>query len=246
VRFRELLALAALFALACSHADTGPPPRGPVTPLDPATTGVIEGAVLIDGTPPASARIEMTGDPACATRGQTVDLGDVVVRDGGVANAFVYLAEGLEGRVFERPTGAVTIDQHGCLYMPRVAGAQTGQTIEFVNSDPTLHNVHLQAVRSSGMNFGMATRGARRAIHIDAPEVMIVVRCEVHPWMRAYLGVLDHPYFAVTPPDGRFRFANVPEGDYTLATWHERLGVARQSVHVARGEVARADVRVGR
>ena len=182
----------------------------------------------------------------CAARGETVDVGDVVVGGGRVANAFVYLAKGVEGRVFERPTAAVTIDQRGCLYGPRVAGAQTGQTIEFINSDPTLHNVHLQAERSPGMNFGMAMRGARRAIHVDAPEVMIVVRCEVHPWMRAYLGVLDHPYFTVTPPDGRFRFADVPEGDYTLAAWHERLGVVQQSVHVARREVARADVRYGR
>jgi plastocyanin len=246
VRLRELAALASFVALACSHSDSGPPPRGPVTPLDPATAGAIEGTVLLDGTPPASARVAFTGDPACVTaQGERLDVGDVLVRDGRVANAFVYLARGLEGRVFARPTRAVTIDQSGCLYVPRVAGAQTGQAIEFVNSDPTLHNVHLEPKRSSGTNFGMAVQGARRSMHIDVPEAMITVRCEVHPWMRAYLGVLDHPYFAVTSPDGSFRLGEVPAGDYTMAVWHERLGVVERSIGVTPQRVTRADVRFG-
>ena len=189
--------------------------------------------MLLDGPPPAGTKLRLAGDPACAAAdGDLVDVGDVRVEEGRVANAFVYIARGLEGRVFERPKEPVTIDQRGCLYMPRVSGAQTGQRIEFVNSDPTLHNVHLEPGRSSGMNFGLATTGSRRSIHIDVAEVPIVVRCDVHPWMRAYLAVLDHPYFAVTGRDGSFRFADVPQGGLTLAVWHERLGARQVSVTV--------------
>ena len=83
----------------------------------------------------------------------------------------------------------------------------------------------------------------RRSIHIDAPEVMVVVRCDVHPWMRAYLGVLDHPYFAVTPSDGSFRLGDVPAGDYTLAVWHERLGSQERKVSVRAQQVTTAEIR---
>lgn len=230
VRRRELVAVA-LFALSCSRPDAGPPARDPATPLDPATTGNIEGVVRLEGPAPARTRLRLAGDPACvAVHGESVDAGDLLVEGGRVGNAFVYVARGLEGRVFERPTESVTIDQRGCLFVPRVSGAQTGQPIEFINSDAMLHNVHMEPKRSSGTNFGMAVKGARRTIHIDAPEVMVGIRCDVHPWMRAYLGVLEHPYFAVTRSDGSFRLAHVPAGDYMLAVWHERLG--RQELNV--------------
>ena len=241
MRLRALLALASVIVFSCSHADSGAPARGPATPLDPATTGTIEGTVSLDGPPPAATRLRLAGDPACtAAHGQSVDAGDLPAQEGGLGNVFVYVAHGLEGRVFERPKEPVTIDQRGCLYMPRVSGAQTGQLIEFVNSDPTLHNVHTEAKNSSGTNFGMAVQGGRRSIHIDAPEVMVQVRCDVHPWMRAYLGVLDHPYFAVTPSDGRFRLGDVPAGDYTLAVWHERLGTRELRVTVRAQQATRA------
>ena len=244
MRLRGLLALASLIVFSCSRADSGAPARGPATPLDPATTGTIEGTVSLEGAPPAANRLRLAGDPACtAAHGESVDAGDRLVEGGRVANVFVYVAHGLEGRVFERPKEPVTIDQRGCLYLPRIGGAQTGQPIEFVNSDPTLHNVHTEAKNSSGMNFGMAVQGARRSIHIDAPEVMVLVRCDVHPWMRAYLGVLDHPYFAVTPSDGSFRLGNVPAGDYTLAVWHERFGSQERKVGVRPQQVTTAEIR---
>lgn len=245
--FPSRLALALLLLLAaCSHPDTGPPVRAPATPLDPETAGTIEGRVIYLGTPPSAAEIEFAGDPACtAVHPAKADAGDVLVRDGRVENAFVYIERGLEGRVFERPKEPSRIDQRGCLYAPRVTGAETGQSIEFLNSDPTLHNVHTQPERSSGTNFGMAVQGARRSIHIDEPEVMVRVRCDVHPWMRAYVGVLDHPYFTVTGKDGAFRLGNVPAGEYTVAVWHERFGKRDARVVVRAQQTTSAEFRFG-
>jgi plastocyanin len=147
-----------------------------------------------------------------------------------VENAFVYIKSGLGGRVFAVPSNPVTIDQKGCVYHPHVAAAQVDQPIEFVNSDPILHNVHGTPGDSSPWNFGMSIQGSKRTVKVPKPDVMVDVRCDVHPWMHAYVGVVDHPYFAVTGADGRFTFADVPPGDYTIAAWHERFGTRETNV----------------
>ena len=235
--------LLAGFAFACSSSDP-PPERGPATPIDPATTGTISGSVTLAGSPPPATKLSLAGDPACvAAPSGPADAGDVLVHDGKVENAFVYLEKGLEGKVFERPKETAILDQKACVFAPRIAGAQTGQPIEFLNSDPTLHNVHTQPKASSGVNFGLAQRGARRAIYINKPEVMVTVRCDVHPWMRAFVGVLDHPYFAVTGTDGSFRFEGVPAGSYTLTSWHERFGTKSESVTVAAQQQATTELK---
>jgi hypothetical protein len=214
------LVLGVALLVACSREEEVPP-RGPATPLDPATVGTIAGKVLFRGTPPPPTELRMSADAACG--GRTISF-DVKVNDGRVENAFVYLREGLGERVFELPKEAVTIDQTGCMYEPHVLGLQTGQELVFVNSDPTLHNVHTTPEKSRAVNFGMGVKGARRSIRIARPEVMVTVKCDVHPWMRAYVGVLDHPYFAVTGADGTFRLADVPPGEYVVEAWHERFG----------------------
>jgi plastocyanin len=238
-RFAALV-FVGLLGFACSKEDQAPS-RGPATPLDPATTGAIVGKVLYRGAPPPASRVQVKGDAACETEAADSPAGeDVSVRDGRVQNAFVYLKEGLGDRVFDLPRESVTIDQRGCRYIPHVVGVETGQELVFLNSDATLHNVHTQPQRSSAVNFGMGVKGAKRPVRFTKSEVMVPVKCDVHPWMRAYIGVLDHPYFFVTGADGTFRLEKVPAGSYTIEAWHERFGTRQAKVTLA--EKASAEV----
>jgi plastocyanin len=170
-------ALAILLLIGCARDDAPAANRGPVTPLDPALTGTVSGTVRLDGPVPPETVLHVAGDRACAALGRSeVAAGDVLVSAGRVENALVYVARGLEGRVFERPKETLLIDQRGCAFVPRIAAVESGQRIEFVNSDSTLHNVHIVAEHSAGMNFGLGVVGASRSVHIDAAEVMVALR----------------------------------------------------------------------
>jgi len=241
-RLAPLAGVALILLAACSR-EAEPPARGAASPTPAAgVAATISGKVVFSGEPPAATVLRMSGDAAC---GSTAPAVDVSVENGRVANAFVYVRDGLEKVVFERPSTPVEIDQKGCMYLPHVAGVQTGQQIVFLNSDPTLHNVHTMPKKSRAVNFGLGVKGAKRAIHIDHPEVMVTVQCDVHPWMRAYLGVLDHPHFAVTGADGAFRFPNLPPGDYVVEAWHERFGRRTANVKVGEGETAEVELTFG-
>jgi len=229
--------IALVLVAACGGGgDPCDAPRTP-TPLDRSSAGSIAGTVTFEGSVPAMTALRLTGDPGCAAaHAGPVLAGDALVHDGRVENAFVYLEKGLGDRVFAVPAAAVTIDQRGCVYAPHVAGVQTCQPIEFLNSDALLHNVHGSPRLSRSWNFSMGVQGSRRTVRLAEPEVMVEVRCDVHPWMRAYLGVVDHPYWAVTGSDGRFTLADVPPGDYVAAAWHERFGTRTQQVTVGAKE----------
>lgn len=241
----RLLAVSAVLLLGvlagCGGGDA-PAARTP-TPLDHATTGTIAGVVSLEGTPAAMSELRLGSDPGCAAQHQgPVLAGDALVHDGHVEDAFVWLKEGLGDRVFAVPAEAVKVDQKGCLYHPRVVGAQVGQAVAFVNSDPLLHNVHGTPAAARGWNFGLPVQGARRTIRVDKPEVMISLRCDVHPWMQGWLGVVDHPYFAVTGADGRFTLRDVPPGDYVVGAWHERFGTREARVSLPPHGAAEASV----
>lgn len=230
---RWLPALALL--VACGGGDSVCDRARPATPLDAATLGTINGTVTLQGPPPAMVTLRISGECA-ALHKEPVPVGDAIVQDGLVQSAFVYLKDGLGDRTFAVPATPVVIDQAGCIYRPHVAGAQTCQPVQFVNSDAFLHNVHGSPRLSSAWNFGMSVQGSRREVRIAKPEVMIGVRCDVHPWMQAWLGVLDHPFFAVTGADGRVALRGVPAGDYLVASWHERFGVREARVTLGAGE----------
>jgi plastocyanin len=231
-----LLVAATIVLGGCEHPPATPRPAHTPTPLDATTTGTISGHVRFAGPAPPPRRVEIASDPTCvAAHPEGLALDDVRGDAGMLADAFVYVARGLEDRVFAVPQTPVVVDQRGCLYVPRVVGAQVGQRIEFVNSDDTLHNVHGAPTFSPAWNFGLAFVGARRAIVLERAEVPVVVQCDVHPWMHAALGVVDHPYFAVTGRDGGFALAQVPAGHYVVAAWHPRLGGREQAVDVTPG-----------
>jgi hypothetical protein len=224
---RLTLTLVLLLLVACGGGSC--PERTAPTPLDHATTGSIVGAVTFHGDPPPATPVPL--DRGCSALHQgAVTAGDVLVKDHRVQNAFVYIREGLGDRVFPQPTTPVEIDQRGCLFAPRVAAAETCQEIVFLNSDPVLHNVHGFPKTSSAWNFSLSQAGSRRSVRVPAPEAMIRVGCDVHPWMQSYVGVVNHPYFAVTGADGAFTLKDVPPGDYVVASWHERFGTREQKV----------------
>jgi hypothetical protein len=178
----------------------------------------------------------MDAEAACekAHAGHPVyDQSLILSKDGGLVNAFVYIQSGLEGKTFEPVSDPVVLDQHGCLYAPHVLGMRAGQTLAVKNSDPVSHNIHPMARDNREWSEQQSPGAADLQRKFARPEIMIPVKCDVHKWMRAYIGVLPHPYFTVTGADGSFEIRNVPPGDYTIAVWHEKLGERTGPVHLA-------------
>jgi plastocyanin len=158
------------------------------------------------------------------------------VKDGGLDNVFVYVKDGLGNYYFDVPTESLKLDQQGCRYSPHVFGIRVGQPLEIVNNDSTLHNVHALAQSNPEFNFPQQIQGMKNQKTFTAREVMVKFKCDVHGWMNAYAGVLDHPYFAVTTSGGRFELKNLPAGSYTIEAWHERLGVQSQKITIGEKE----------
>lgn len=210
--------------------------------VDAATAAVIHGVVDFTGKRPKATAIDMSEDPACvqARKGKSYESPVAVNAKGALANAFVYIKSGLEGKHFSPPASPVTIDQNGCWFRPRVLGIQTGQMLQVINSDPVTHNIHPMAQVNREWNHSQGEGDAPLARKFIKPEVMIRVKCNIHPWMHAYIGVVEHPYFAVTREDGSFDLPNLPPGTYTLEVWHETLGTQQQTITVGPSQKAEA------
>jgi len=218
---------------ACGGGDSAKPARQP-TPLDLSTTGTITGVVQVEGAVPEQSIAQLSGWSECAAQHPEGNpkAGDILVKDGKLQNALVYIKDGLGERVFAVPPTPVVLDQKGCVFLPRILGAQTGQDIKMLNSDPLAHNVHGLPKNSPSWNFSLGVKGASRTMAVAKPEAMIEIKCDIHPWMRAYVGVFDHPYFMLSNDEGRFTLKDVPPGEYTIEAWHERFGVQSQKVTV--------------
>jgi hypothetical protein len=233
-RSLPLVLSTALLAAACgggspTPATTAPPPDA--KRVDPATMGNVSGRVTFEGTPPENAAVNLASDPACVTaRPDGLKVDAVMVNNGGLENVFVYVKDGLGNYYFETPTTPVTLDQKGCHYSPHVFGLRTGQPLEIVNSDQTLHNVNAMAQVNQAFNMGQPMQGMKSQKMFTKPEVMVRIKCDVHGWMTAFAGVLNHPYFAVTANGGAFELKDLPPGTYTIEAWHEKLGTQTQSV----------------
>jgi plastocyanin len=207
--------------------------------VDPATTGTVTGSVALDGTAPKNEAIKMNADPVCLreAKGTQTQETYMVGADGkAIANVFVYVKDGLGNYVFDTPTETAKIDQKECRYHPHVFGMRVGQPLEIVNSDPTLHNIHAMPKANQEFNNGQPIQGMKMTHTFTAKEVMVPFKCDVHGWMNAYVGVLDHPYYAVTKEDGKFELKDLPAGTYTIEAWHEKFGTQTSSVTIAAKE----------
>jgi plastocyanin len=236
---RPLLILAAsvivMSVVACGggQQETAPTPAAaPVAnPVDPATAAAIKGTVRLEGTPPAAQVINRRSDPYCEQQGEARTQ-VFVISGGGLENVFVYVKEGLGDLKFPVPTTPVVLDQRGCTYVPRVFGIQVGQPLEILNSDETLHNIHALPMNNREFNRGQALKGLKHTHVFTTPEVMVPFKCDVHNWMNAWVGVLTHPFYAVSGTGGAFEITGLPPGTYTIEVWHEKLGTQTQSVTV--------------
>ena len=186
--------------------------------LQLATAGDLTGKVTLKGTPPAERTIEMDATCGKMHPGPVTTRHYVVGKDGGLANVFVYIKDNKGGSAGPEPV----IDQVGCLYQPYVTGVMTGQKFKIKNSDPLLHNVHATPKVNGEFNIGQPSQGQENEKSFDKPEVLVRMKCDVHNWMFAYVGVVDTGYFAVTDADGNFKIANVPAGDYTVVAFHQK------------------------
>ncbi|HEY6293973.1 MAG TPA: carboxypeptidase regulatory-like domain-containing protein [Terriglobia bacterium] len=212
-------------------------------PPGQASTGQINGKIYLKGAKPKLARIMMDQDPVCASvHPQPVYAEDGEVNsDGAVPNAFLYIKSGLQQSNFPTPSQPVILDQRGCVYVPHVLGAMVGQVLKVVSSDPTTHNVHFMPKENREYNASQIPGAAPLVMRFTRPEIMIPVKCNQHPWMKAYIGVVSNPFYAVTGDDGAFTIKGLPPGDYTVAAWTATFGTQEQKVTVRAGQPATAD-----
>ena len=204
--------------------------------LQLATAGDITGTVTLKGTSPSDVKIDMSSDPKCSAQHATPATTHhyVVNPQGEVANCVVAL-QGISGKSTGASAPTVMLDQKGCEYVPQILAIQTGQKLEVENSDPTLHNVDIQPVDTSGNkgdNQAQLPGSAPLTFTFSHPEMFMKFKCDVHPWMFAWVSVFDHPYFAVTDKDGKYTIKNVPDGKYTIAVYHRKFAPSGQTAQV--------------
>jgi plastocyanin len=191
--------------------------------------------------------IDMSANPACQkAHPKPVVSEEVIVNGNGtLKNAFVWVKEGVPAGKWAVPSMQAVVDQQGCIYTPHVSGVMVGQQVEFRNSDETNHNIHPLPSQNREWNESQPPKGEPKTKTFDQEEIMIPVKCNIHPWMRAYIGVVHHPFFAVTGDDGSFSIAGLPPGKYTVEAWHERFGKQDVEVTVAAKDTKTADFTMG-
>jgi len=224
-------------------SDAGGEAQAAAPAVDPAIAATVTGTVSFTGTAPVGTAIDMSEEPACAEKHATTPMIQPVrVGDGGgLGDVFVYVKEGLGDMAFPTPAAAVVLDQNGCEYVPHVIGVMAGQDLTIKNSDPLLHNINTQPEINRGFNISQPRAGMESSRTFRDAEVMIPVKCDVHGWMNAYIGVTDNPYHAVSSADGSFTISGLPPGEYVIEAWHATLGASTQTVTVGDAETGTAD-----
>jgi len=243
MRYRiSLLAFLFLMSLRLSAAQT--PTESPEKPLYNANgnEATVTGTINVTGTIPEARRLDMSADAVCGQLNLKPRLDDLLVRDNKVQNVFVYLkSDFLNAHRFAVPDLDVILVQRNCYYSPRVLGLRVGQNLQIINSDPTVHNVHPTPKNNREWNQTHAPNALPMVKTFSHPEVLIPFKDNQHPWEKAYVAVMDHPFFAVSDESGKFESRCLPRRTYSLFVWHERLGEQELEITVAPGEIRNAD-----
>ena len=206
----------------------------------------ITGTVTYAGTAPKLPTIAMDADPVCAKKHPTPVVNEMLVLGSGntMGNVLVYVSKGLPaGKTYPAPSAPVTLDQNGCMYSPHVQGIMVGQTYHILNSDGILHNIHSLPKINSQFNKPMPPSVKETNTKFDKAEDVFKIKCDVHPWMEAYIGVFNHPFFATTKADGKFTISGLDPGTYTITAWHERLPAQTMTVTVPANGTATANIK---
>ncbi len=209
-----------------------------------AQAGTISGTIKYDGKVPQFKPIEMQADPICLSQHTSAIFPETLVLgpDNTMANVFVYVKGGLPaGQTYPIPAEAVVLDQKGCKYTPHVIGVMVKQPVKILNPDGTLHNVHVLSAKNAEQNFAMPKFRAEMTHTFDTAEFMFPVKCDVHPWMGAWVAVMPHPFYSVSKEDGKFSIANLPAGTYEIEAWHEKLGTQKATVTIGADETKEAN-----
>lgn len=202
----------------------------------PSGTAIVRGLVKVSGPRPAPTPMNMNADPSCAKLhpGGVTSEEVLAAADGGLQNVVVFVSEGLGDRTFDPSPQPISMEQKGCMYSPHVVSLRANQQLDIVNNDATTHNLHPVPANNREWNKAQAP-GTRVDATFAREEIAIPMKCNIHPWMRGYIAVFKHPFFAVTDSAGNFELKNLPPGDYTIEAWHEKLGRSTQKVSVGPG-----------
>jgi plastocyanin len=231
---RKLFSILALTLTICISA---PHAARAGNPTPTATAASVRGVVHFEGKVPAAKPVSMSADPVCAKQHPSPVLTQEIMADakGDLENVVVFVAEGLGDRTFDPPAQPAVVEQKGCLYQPHVLAVRANQPVQLVNDDATSHNIHPLPANNREWNKAEPP-GSKLEETFAREEIAIPVKCNVHPWMRGYIAVFKHPYFAVTGKDGSFDLSNLPPGTYTIKAWHEKLGTSTQTVTIGTNE----------
>jgi len=251
-----LLMVAAVFAVqGCKSkepakdapvAEVAKPSVPQATPLDPATLGDVSGTIHFTGKPPVAVKIDTSMDPACGmSGGGDFSAEQYVVKDGKLANVYVYVKSGPAAAMSAGPvsTAPVVLDQKGCRYTPHVIAVMKGSSVSFQNSDVTMHNIHTMptVVGNEAIDVSQGPKGTPVLKQFNDPEVMMPVRCNNHPWMNAFINVSATPFFAVSDAAGHFDLKGLPAGQYVLGAVHGKLGEQTLTVTIPAKGAAKGD-----
>jgi len=228
-------------AAAPASTTAGAPPATDAGAAAKGSASIV-GKISFAGTAPAPEKIKVSADPYCQKEHKDgLERKVVDVKDGGLKDVFVYVKSGLT-TTYPPPTEAVELDQQGCMYKPHIVVLQVGQSLKIKNNDETLHNIHPRPSVNQEFNIGQPRKGMESTKTFDKKEVMIPVGCDVHPWMRSYISVMDNPFFAVTDEDGKFEIKGLPAGEYEIEAVHEKLKSQTGKITVKDGEKATLDL----